>query len=321
MLEKYLQIFSNLKTEKNRKTWSEITSHQAPHQPFLLLSVMDLLAQGEIRKNLIEHSFELVDTFNAYWTAIMPAGSKGHIAYSFYRLHVNGIWRLIPNEGCEEIVNSESIFSMGRLRKICAGAELDSELYKLLSKTKTRKALRAAIVNTYFADTTRVRILECGQANVKAYKYSKILLGVLKDPKKIYAKTALNDKRVRHLGFRKAILQLYDHTCAICGIRMLTPEGYTVVEAAHVKPWRESHDDRPKNGIALCKLCHWAFDEGLMTVSTHYEVLVSKSVHSDNNCPAILITFSNRRIIRPDKARYWPDQENLRWHHNRIFLH
>jgi putative restriction endonuclease len=54
MLEKYLRMFANLRTDKNRKRWSSLTCHQAPHKPFVLLSVIDLIVQGEITKNSIE---------------------------------------------------------------------------------------------------------------------------------------------------------------------------------------------------------------------------------------------------------------------------
>jgi len=86
MLEKYLQIFAKLRTDKNRKRWSALTCFQAPHKPFVLLSVMDLIAQGRITENLIEPSYELVDTFNTYWAAIMPPGSTTSMAYPFSRL-------------------------------------------------------------------------------------------------------------------------------------------------------------------------------------------------------------------------------------------
>ena len=33
---------------------------------------------------------------------------------------------------------------------------------------------------------------------------------------------------------------------------MLTLEGHTVVDAAHIKPWSASHNDCPTNGMALC---------------------------------------------------------------------
>ena len=37
--------------------------HRAPHKPFLLLTVMDLIAQGIITENFIEPSLDLLETF------------------------------------------------------------------------------------------------------------------------------------------------------------------------------------------------------------------------------------------------------------------
>jgi putative restriction endonuclease len=66
MLDKYLQMFANLRTDRGWDRYPEITCHRAPHKPFLLLSVMDLIDQGRITENVIEPSYELVDTFNTY---------------------------------------------------------------------------------------------------------------------------------------------------------------------------------------------------------------------------------------------------------------
>ena len=86
MLEKYLQMFAKLRTDRGRDRYPEITYHRAPHKPFLLLSVMDLIAQGRITQNLIEPSYELVDTFNTYWASMMPPGSTTSMAYLFPHL-------------------------------------------------------------------------------------------------------------------------------------------------------------------------------------------------------------------------------------------
>ena len=110
------------------------------------------------------------------------------------------------------------------------------------------------------------------------------------------------------------IINLYNHRCALCGIRMLTPEGHTVVEAAHIVPWSESQDDKPTNGLCLCRICHWSFDEGLMSVGKQYEVLVSKCVQSDRNIPGHIQTLMDRPIFKPEQKMYWPGQENLKWH-------
>ncbi|MDH4206234.1 MAG: hypothetical protein OEV45_11975 [Desulfobacteraceae bacterium] len=72
-LDQYLKSFSRLRTDKR---WSSFTTRQAPHKPFLLLSIMDLIVQGSITKIFIEPSFELLDTFNTYWNSIMPLGTK-----------------------------------------------------------------------------------------------------------------------------------------------------------------------------------------------------------------------------------------------------
>jgi hypothetical protein len=62
MLEKHLQTFAKLRTDRGRDRHPAITYHRAPHKPFLLLSIIDLIVQGKVTENLIEPSFELVDT-------------------------------------------------------------------------------------------------------------------------------------------------------------------------------------------------------------------------------------------------------------------
>ncbi|XPS87593.1 putative endonuclease [Desulfosarcina variabilis str. Montpellier] len=121
-------------------------------------------------------------------------------------------------------------------------------------------------------------------------------------------------EKVRDAGFRRAIVSIYDYRCALCGIRMQTPEGHTVVEAAHIVPWSESKDDLPTNGLCLCLLCHWSFGEGLMSVGKKYEVLVSDCVRIDSNIPGHILTLMDRSIFKPEIEHFWPGQDNFSWH-------
>ena len=50
MLDSHLKRFSRLRTYKDRRKWSALTAHQAPHKPFLRMSVMDLFAQRKIER-------------------------------------------------------------------------------------------------------------------------------------------------------------------------------------------------------------------------------------------------------------------------------
>ena len=318
MLETYLHRFSNLRTDRGRNRYPAATLHRAPHKPFLLLSVMDLIAQGAIAGNLIEPSFELVDTFNLYWSQIMPPGSRTSMAYPFPRLKTDGFWHLIPNPGYEAKIDMQ-FSSMTRLREVCAGAKMDDELFQLMFNPETREQLRAVLINTYFAKELHPVLCEQGVINYEANEYSKVLTKI---SEKIipFGENSKKDEKIRDQGFRKAIVNLYDHRCALCGIRMLTPEGHTVVEAAHVVPWCESHDDTPTNGMALCRLCHWSFDEGLMSVGKKYEVMVSKRVRLDQNMPGHILTLTDRLIFKPDQETFWPGQDKIKWHRDKKFL-
>jgi hypothetical protein len=71
-----------------------------------------------------------------------------------------------------------------------------------------------------------------------------------------------------------------------------------------------------QNGMALC---HWSFDEGLLSVGTKYEVLVSKPVSLNQNYPGHILTLSDRNIIKPDKMDFRPDQKSLEWRRGKVY--
>lgn len=58
MIDCYLQAFAKLRTDKNRQRWEARTCFRAPHKPFLLLSILDLVAQGLITRDFIESFVE-----------------------------------------------------------------------------------------------------------------------------------------------------------------------------------------------------------------------------------------------------------------------
>ena len=58
-LAQYLKSFSRIRTYKDRKKWSALTTYQAPHKAFLLLSIMDMIAQGSIFENFIGPRFRV----------------------------------------------------------------------------------------------------------------------------------------------------------------------------------------------------------------------------------------------------------------------
>lgn len=319
-LEQYVKKFSQLRRDRTAK-WPETSLGRSPYKPLLLLAVMDLFAQGELTANLIPLTPELGNIFHLYCAQVMPPDWRCNIAMPFFHMSGEGFWRLQPRPGKEAVIASgRQLYSERLLVDTVAGAVLDDELYRLMCVERSRDVLRAAIIKSNFDDPTQQRLLAQTTINAAAFKYSQQLLaGVLEKGTKIKEISEEYAPAIRDQGFRRAVVLAYNHRCALCGIRMLTPDGHTAVAAAHIVPWSISRDDDPRNGIALCHLCHWTFDKGLVGVSTAYRVLTSPRLLTDQNVPGHLVTLSDREILGPAEKALWPDVDSLKWHLKEVF--
>jgi putative restriction endonuclease len=281
-IDYYAGRFARLRTNRNRKVWSEVTAHQAAHKPILLLCVLDLFDSGEISSNLVEISDDLVELFGRYWERVLPFTRPGNLALPFFHLRGDGFWHLLPRY--EGTLIGSQISSLTRLREEIVGTCLDEDLYDLIRSDENRDRLRSVLIETYFSPEARQLLVEQSITNRGAYVYSEQLLRRPEDPT-VQETLSLEEAylpAVRDQGFRRAVVTAYSHRCALCGIRVRTLDGHTAVTAAHIVPWSETQDDRPANGMALCRMCHWTFDEGLLGFLRR-----TKSSHLGNSTPSI----------------------------------
>ena len=104
----------------------------------------------------------------------------------------------------------------------------------------------------------------------------------------------------RHSGFRVAVCEVYDWTCAVCGSSLSSPSGRHEVEAAHIRSVANDGPDDVRNGLCLCRLHHWAFDTGCFTITEEMRILVH---------PAADETFRalhDRKLRRPSLKKAAP---------------
>jgi putative restriction endonuclease len=215
---------------------------------------------------------------------------------------------------------TRQIRGVTQLQEVVLGVKLDDDLYRLLCHEESRNLLRAVLIETYFAPELHTGLIEQGIINKEAFQYSQTLLEKSRQQKvQEDDETEKYAPAVRDQAFRRVVVSMYDHRCAVCGIRMLTPDCHTVVDAAHIVPWSLTHNDTVQNGMALCRLCHWTFDEGLIAVSGTYTVIVSKQLSANNNIPSHLQTLAGRGIIGPTEQTLWPDLDALHWHQQKVF--
>lgn len=322
--EYYVQHFKQLKVDRSHSRWSEASRFGAPYKPLLLLAVFDLIEEGIISVNLIEFSPDLAELFTLYCSKVLSPGQKGNLAMPYYHLKGEGFWHLLPKPGMEEAVKLAGGKSgAGRLQSILLGASFDEELYSFICLNESRQILRKVLIETYFAPSIQSLLEQLSQINKAAFEYSEDLLNEPTPPKKLKESSETAQEYVQQLvrdqGFRRAVVKAYDHRCAICGIRVITADGHTAVAAAHIIPWSISHLDAPSNGMALCHLCHWSFDEGITGVTANYTVMASPQLKQGNNVPGFILTLEGRPILKPEVPKLWPDLESLKWHRTHTF--
>ena len=309
-IEFYVNKIKSLRTYRSE-------GQAAPYKPILLLTVIDLIENGEITKNQIIPSPQLVEGFLRYWNLFGTENPR--IYRPFFHLKSGGFWHLYAKPGYESILATTRRFdSMSQFLNVVSFATLDEDLFLILLKLETREAIRQAIIETYFADKAELIesiIVENRQINT----IENVLLQTAEN-RKILNTKEIPETPARSAAFRRVIMQLYNYTCAVCRLRILTLDGASGVDAAHIIPFSISHDDGIGNGLALCKLHHWAFDKGLVSIDDKFCLIISAAFEESGDEAFLLNRYRSRSILLPKQKPFFPALSTIRWHRTNKFM-
>ncbi len=310
ILQKYVEKMKRLRIDRARGA--------APNKPALLLAIIELIEQGQIRENKISPSPDLFEIFMKYWSIVTDR--RPNLALPFFHLKSEGFWHLHANAGYETALSViTQIKTVSRLREVIAHAGFDDDLFVLFTNASDREVLRATLIDTYFSDFKQeIENLITEEQQVNSYSQQ-----LIQQVDYVFTSEhpAVSDEReneVRTQGFRKAIMRIYDYTCVVCQLHVLTLDGASATEAAHIIPFNKSHNNDVRNGISLCRLHHWSFDSGLISVDRTYKVIVSDFMLERGPTEWLLTTLRGKSILLPDHSELYPAQEALAWHREEV---
>lgn len=125
-------------------------------------------------------------------------------------------------------------------------------------------------------------------------------------------------RQKRDTAFRAIVLANYGHTCAATGQRFHSPH-HLEADGAHIIGKEVLGTDDPRNGIALSKSAHWAFDRGIFTISDQYEIVVNPRISAASVANFRVIELDRRKILLPQDEYYRPHPDALAWHKREVF--
>jgi len=125
-------------------------------------------------------------------------------------------------------------------------------------------------------------------------------------------------RQKRDAAFSGVVLDNYGFTCAVTG-QQFRSENLTEAQGAHIIGKEVRGTDDPRNGVALSRSVHWAFDRGIFTISDQYEVVINPKARSASIANFSLMEMDRRKIFLPKDEYYRPHPEALAWHKKEVF--
>ena len=121
---------------------------------------------------------------------------------------------------------------------------------------------------------------------------------------------SLARRRLHQRAFRERVLRAYRHQCALCRLRHSE-----LLDAAHIIPDTEPEGEPVvRNGIALCRLHHAAFDRFFLAVRPDHIIEVRPDVLEEIDGPTLqhaIQGIHGQSIILPGKSEERPAVEFL----------
>jgi|SRR5579883_815671 len=318
-LNYYVNKFSNLRVSRSAGV--------APNKPILLLSIIEMISQGQIVRNQIFLDAELIATFGRLWSHLEPV-RKPDIGLPFFHLTSDRFWHYQMKPGFELLIaNKVKLRTVSTIRQTVEYAYLDEELWEILQNPQSRSVLTQVLINSWFTDKT-ADIEQLLQVNA----FAELQDQLQRSGGKVYQPEELEDEQttiVRDAAFRKIVVSTYNYRCAFCGLQILDSLGQNIVDGSHIMPFSQFYDDRIDNGLSLCKNHHWAFDRGWFAIADDYTLLVSSDLREESpharpmrefngDCPLGHCAKRNR-ILLPTQSQYYPRVEAVRWHRDNVF--
>lgn len=144
----YIEAFKNLRT--NNKY-----GRKSPHKAILMLTVIELYEQNILTNNEIYYNDKLKSMFLKVWNRVLPKEPLFHPeAYlPFWYLQNDSFWHIVPIRGKEDILSlmrdTNIKPSESKLNDSVRCAELDEDLYFLMTIASGRSSLKRALLETY----------------------------------------------------------------------------------------------------------------------------------------------------------------------------
>lgn len=264
------------------------------HKPLLLLLTISEIIHGHKNEFLYD---DLETSLSMLLTKYgLKNTSKQNPQYPFVYLASNPrLWNCSIKK--DELKHPDAA---SRKEMLGAIGCFTTEFYEYLKSRENAINCLQQILNLYWSEAYHIEILQ----DLGIYELSQSI-------------NYLKSERSRK--FVEEVLDAYERKCAICNQSIRLGDALVGLDACHVKPIQHFGEDNINNGIALCKIHHWALDRGAISISPEMSLLISKKLNG-NKLYEYFTSFENVKLFIPRDTTSGLSKINAEYHEKYIFV-
>jgi putative restriction endonuclease len=277
---------------RNLNVWKR-EGQRAPHKPLLILLALSRLTRGLPRLSTFA---ELEQPLTQLLIRFGPPRRSQHPEYPFWRLQSDGLWEVV-NAGNLRLRKGNTDPLKRELVDNAIEGGLPRDIYRLLKRNpKLVQEVAHSLAEAHFPQSVCDDILS-----------------------ELNLSDVIPATRCRDAAFRSAVIQAYEHRCAVCGYDTRFGQSDLGLEAAHIKWFQAGGPDTVENGLALCSLHHKAFDRGAIGVDCDLTIIISADVYGQESAQKWFFAFNGTRLRAPQNTGLEPASVYLEWHIREVF--
>jgi len=289
VLEQFLANIGSMKLHASK------TLGAALKKPLLLLLLVSRIENGQVAEN----RFDFSDVRRELDTLIRcfggrPSRSGSRPEQPFSHLRSSPFWTLHTQKSYD----SGQTVRISDLMDPASYRALNPPVFRLIRDSDTARArVIDTILNEWWPETLHLDIRE--------------ELGL--------DRLVITRRPRRDQQFTVDVLENYRYSCAMCGFHAVLNGQATGIDAAHVRWHSADGPDALENGIALCKLHHWAFDKGILGIDDANVIHVAGSFVTQVEGGLPLESLAGCPLATAPRSKAIAD-EFLEWHRNNVYL-
>lgn len=292
-----------------------VDGRRSPHKVCMLLAVLELARSGALTDNRLLYAPPLLERYNRYFSAVRAPGDHPNAYFPFFHLKgamrggAASFWHLVAQPGREDVLTAmSSARSHNDILSVVAWASLDADLFELVQVEANIDALGQTLAAHWFN-----RGLDDLQGLAADERAASLYERRIRTSGEVSPLWAVPSEPVRSAAFRRVVIASYDFQCAATGARVVLPDGTAMVQAAHIRPFADTADDDPCNGLALTPDMHWAMDQGLIAPGPDLRWHVHRRLDRRLDGLRRFIELEGQTVLPPRETRHTPKREALEW--------